>query len=94
MDRTQPRMPYGYAKRIVAALRVGDVVTVRPAYLVPLHNAARRLGVRLTSLAAAIDGQPCFRVMLRAEGWTTGHQVHGPRRDEASGRWLRGRAAA
>jgi hypothetical protein len=35
------------AKQIVAMMKVGDTVVVRPEYAVTFHNAARRQGMRV-----------------------------------------------
>jgi hypothetical protein len=41
-------MPWGMAKQIVAMMRIGDTVIVRPEYSVAFHNAARRMGRKVS----------------------------------------------
>jgi hypothetical protein len=88
------RMPYGMAKRIVATMAVGDTIVVRPQWVVPFHNAARRMGARLAAVSFRRDGMTLFR-MLRIEGnWQSGHiMARLPRREQVTGRWLRKDAA-
>lgn len=83
-----PRMPYGMAKRIVAAMQIGDACTVRPEWVVSLHNAARRMGLRLASVTVNRRGVRLVRMIRIMEGWPTGHAVARiPRRERISGRW-------
>lgn len=86
-----PRIPYGMAKRIVLTMAIGDACWVRPQWVVPFHNAARRLGMRLASVSATHHGIPMVRVIRVDEGWAaTGHLFsRQPRREQFSGRWRR-----
>jgi hypothetical protein len=85
-----PRIPYGLAKRIVKAMRRGDTVMVRPQYVVTLHNAARRLGLRLRAVAFRRDGRAMYRmtrISLRGE---SGRRLcRRPARDNTTGRWIK-----
>lgn len=86
-----PRMPYGMAKRIVGMMRVGDVVNVRPPWVGPMHNAARRMGVRLASVSTRRDGALMFRMVRIEAGWRSGHLfARLPRRNPTTGHWLKG----
>ena len=89
-----PRMPYGIAKQIVQTLREGEAVNVRPAWRGPIYNAARRLGLALTSVGIERDGELLFRMMLRIEGGVSGHQLSRPANDPTTGRWQAGKAVA
>jgi hypothetical protein len=84
-----PRMPYGMAKRIVAAMEIGDVCVVRPAWVVSMHNAARRLGVKLAAVSFERDGVPMFRMLRIGQGWRSGHAVARRPKHAANGRWER-----
>lgn len=93
-DEQLPRMPYGMAKQIVATMRIGDAYFVRPEWLVSMHNAARRMGMRLASVSVRRVGQPMFRIIRVGEFHLTGHMAQRlPRRDQLSGQWLRKAAA-
>ncbi len=75
-------------------MKVGEVVTARPGFVVPLHNAARRLGVRIATSSFRQDGALLFRVLRIDDGWESGHVVARiPARDNGSGRWVRDDAA-
>jgi len=82
-------MPYGHAKQIVAGMQIGEARTVRPQWVVSLHNAARRLGLRIISTAFHENGERLYRIIRVPEGLSfTGHlTARRPRRDELTGRW-------
>lgn len=93
MDATNStdRMPYGMAKQIVASMQLGESRVVRPQWVVSIHNAARRLGLRVISVAFHENGERKHRIIRVPEGLPfTGHlTARRPRRDELSGRWLK-----
>lgn len=69
LHNASPRIPYGTAKAIVGTLRVGDTCVVRPQYSVAFHNAARRMGMRVSLKPFRRDGRLLFqlkRVSLEA----------------------------
>lgn len=88
-------IPYGMAKRIVATLRVGDTCVVRPQWVVPFHNAARRMGWRLATVSFERDGRLLCRVLRLAVEWRNDGRavMRRPRREQVTGRWLRKEAA-
>jgi hypothetical protein len=86
------RMPYGSAKQIVASMQLGESKIVQPQWVVSLHNAARRMGLRISALSFHEKGQLMYRIVRIPEGSLSfrKHAVRRPRRDEITGRWLRG----
>lgn len=85
---TAPRMPYGVARRVVAGLRPGEEIYVRPQYVVQFHNAARRLELTLRAWLVRRKGRKIYCMSLRTEGQTSGHAKNFPRRNRRTGRWL------
>lgn len=84
------RMPYGMAKRIVFSMQLGDTCVVRPQWVVPMHNAARRMGARLAAVSFTRDGEVLYRMRRVAGDWPSGHMVcRLPRREQLNGRWKR-----
>lgn len=71
---TYPRMPYGLAKAIVATLRVGDTCVIRPQYVVAFHNAARRLGLRVSVRPFRRDRRLLFQLKRVGLNAPTAHR--------------------
>lgn len=83
------RAPYGSLKATIAALRPAQVLYVRPSQMVSAHNAARRLGLRLASVAHQTAEGLMYRMVLAPDS-LTGHALcRLPHRHPLTGRWVR-----
>ncbi len=96
MSGQLPRIPYGLARRIVLALRLGDQAIVRPEYIISFRKAAREAGRRvITNAFWTATGEKRIRMMaVRRSDWITGHIYQRlPARDADTGHFLKDNAA-
>lgn len=91
-----PRMPRGTANRILAAMRPGEVLIVRPEYVISFRKTAREMGRRvITNAYWTPTGEKRIRMTaVRKADWVTGHIFQRmPVRSADDGRFMKDAAA-